>query len=384
MSPALRWVLDASLVMAGALGIGRFAYTPLLPDMVATFGWSYGQAGDVASANFLGYLAGALIAPLVARSPYVRAYVALSLMASVGTTALGAMTVDFFVWLALRFFAGIASAFCLVVLTAHLLQVLAREDANHLGSIHFAGVGIGILLCMAAVYLGGTVEEQWARQGLVSAVVMAGAWFALSNGPWHAVQATQDSAAAAADNRSELTRLTIGYGFFGFGYVVSATFVVAMGDRLGQAGINPDLSWVVVGAATVPSVYLWQWLSNRSGLGFALRLSYLVLAVGAVLAGVASSMAMLFFAAALLGGTFGGVTALGLSAGRALALNRVAAIVSSMTVAFSVGQLLGPAVAGRMADATGGFMWPSVLAGGLVLLAAVLLPQHPALRREAQ
>ena len=382
MSPAIRWVVGASLVMAGALGIGRFAYTPLLPEMVATFGWTYAQAGDVASANFLGYLLGAILAPVLARSPYVRAYVALSLMASVGTTALGAVVFDHTLWLVLRLVAGAASAACLVVLTTHLLQVLARAGADHLGNIHFAGVGMGILLCMAGVYMTGSVADQWARQGLLSAVVMAGAWFMLAEGPWHA-QAPQGAAAPASTqaSRFDLARVILGYGLFGFGYVVSATFVVAMGERLGESGLNPNLTWVAVDAATVPSVYLWQWLANRAGLGLALRASYLVLAAGAILAGIATSITALFIAAVLLGGTFGGVTALGLSAGRALALDRVAAIVSAMTVAFSIGQLLGPAVAGRMADTLGGFLWPSVLAGALVLVSALALPRHPLLRR---
>ena len=90
MSLALKWVVGATLVMAAAMGIGRFAYTPLLPQMAAEFGWDFTAAGDIASANFLGYMIGALLAPALARSSMVRLYLALSLMASVGTTYLGA------------------------------------------------------------------------------------------------------------------------------------------------------------------------------------------------------------------------------------------------------------------------------------------------------
>ena len=83
-------------------------------------------------------------------------------------------------------------------------------------------------------------------------------------------------------------------------------------------------------------------------------------------------------ASVLLGGTFGGITALGLSAGRLLATN-TAAVVGAMTVAFPLGQLTGPAVAGRMADGLGGFFWPSVLAAVLLLIAALLVPKVPEL-----
>ncbi len=90
LQPEYRWIIAATLVMASALGIARFAYTPLLPQMISEFGWSFAAAGDVASANFLGYTVGAFLAPRVTQSQSVRLWVALSFMASVATTYLGA------------------------------------------------------------------------------------------------------------------------------------------------------------------------------------------------------------------------------------------------------------------------------------------------------
>lgn len=358
--------------MAAALGVGRFAYTPLLPQMVSAEGWTYGQAGDLASANFVGYFIGALLAPFLIASRQVRKWVALSMIASVVTTFLGAGVTGYEQWLVLRLAAGIASAFCLVVITSQLMQTLQNNEAGHLGNIHFAGVGLGILLCMAAVQMAGDVSQQWARQGLLAAFLMASAWFLISRGPWQLTQEVGPAVKMAIS--SAVARLVIGYGLFGFGYVVAATFVVAMGERLSLQGIDPGVSWIVVGASTLPSVYLWQWFAHKKGLRLALVVSYLVLAVGVFLAGWATSIWLLLLGAAFLGGTFGGITALGLSAGRALS-GSVAKIVSLMTVAFSLGQLFGPALAGRMADLSGGFFWPSVLASVLVLLAAGLVPR---------
>ena len=364
--------------MAAAMGVGRFAYTPLLPQMTLAEGWTYAQSGDVASANFLGYLVGALMAPALASSHYVRLWVAMSIMLSAGTTYLGAEISGLPAWLTLRFLSGVASAFCLVIMTGLLMQTLRSERAEHLGNLHFAGVGVGILLCMAATYMGGDVAEQWARQGLVASLCMAIAWFAIGNVAWPTLTANTDTHQRfKVDNT--LWRVIVGYGLFGFGYVIAATFVVAMGERLDDIGMDAGVSWVVVGAATVPSVYLWQWLANTRGLGFALVLAYLVLATGVLLAGMAETMLLLLIAAVLLGGTFGGITALGLSAGRALSSN-IARVVSAMTVAFSIGQLLGPAVAGRMADLFGSFFWPSALACVLLLVSAALVPRVTALR----
>ena len=372
LSPASRWVISATLVMASAMGIGRFAYTPLLPEMVAQYNWSFATAGDLASANFIGYLVGALLAPAITQSPYIRIWLAASLMASAVTTYLGAEANSFNLWLAVRFLSGVASAFCLVAVTTHLMFVLAKERQEKFGNVHFAGVGLGILICMLAVYGGGDVSTQWARLGALSAGLMAVAWFLIGK---HQFQPIPVVSRQRFDSGFDWTlwRLIIGYGFFGFGYVVAATFVVAMAQRLDTPGVDVRSVWTVVGLAFVPSVYLWQWVANRFGLLNTLTLAYLVEAVGVVRAGLSGSYVGLLLACVLLGATFGAITALGLSAARTAAPNRVAFAVSSMTVAFSLGQLIGPAVSGRMADASGDFVMASLLAAVLLVAAAGLV-----------
>ena len=363
--------------MACAMGIGRFAYTPLLPQMVAEFGWRFAAAGDVASANFLGYMVGAMLAPRLANSTAARSWLGISLMASVATTYLGAEVTGLWQWLALRFASGVASAFCLVVMTTHLIYQLQATTSERLGNVHFAGVGVGILLCMACVHVGGDTAAQWARLGLVSAFVMAIAWLLVAKGQW---RSPAKSAAADEGTATEtgLRPIIIGYGFFGFGYVVAATFAVAMAENLSVPGFRASDVWVVVGLSLVPSVYLWQALANRIGITVALRAAYVVEGVGLVLAGVSTSAGMLMLACVLLGGTFAAITALGISAARLAAPTRIAFAVSAMTVSFAVGQFLGPAIAGRGADYFGSFLWPSLFAGLLLLAAAVLVPRQAA------
>lgn len=374
MSIAVRWVIGATLIIACAMGIGRFAYTPLLPLMVAEFSWDFAAAGDVASANFLGYMVGAILAPRLANSPQVRLWVAFSLMASVLTTYLGAEATTFAQWLAVRFLSGVASAFCLVTVTTHLIYQLTADGRERLGNVHFAGVGVGILACMAAVYMDGDTSAQWARLGGLAAVLMAIAWMLLSRGAWQ----TPDPVAAPQDGAGfrGLARLIAGYGFFGFGYVVAATFLVAMAESTAQDGFRTGDVWLIVGLAVLPSVYLWQTVANRVGILHALRAAYVVESAGLLLAGVSDDFLGLALASAILGGTFAAITALGISAARSAAAHRVAFAVSAMTVSFALGQLLGPAFAGRMADYSGGFFWPSLAAALLLFGAALLVPRR--------
>ena len=112
-------------------------------------------------------------------------------------------------------------------------------------------------------------------------------------------------------------------------------------------------------------------------------MAYLVEAVGVVAAGIGESLAVLLFACVLLGGTFGAITALGLSAARFAAPYNVAGAVSAMTAAFALGQWLGPAIAGRMADYFGDFVIASLLAGALLLISAGLIARYDYPQRDA-
>jgi predicted MFS family arabinose efflux permease len=160
---------------------------------------------------------------------------------------------------------------------------------------------------------------------------------------------------------------------FGFGYVVTATFIVTMARRLDNAVLLEPLTWLIVGLAAAPSIFVWQRVAQRYGLFAALRLAYALQAAGVLLAGFGSGYIPLLTGGALLGGTFMGITALGLSAARQTAGNNPDRAMGWITASFGVGQLLGPAVAGRLAQMTQGFEAPSMVAALLLIVGIALL-----------
>ena len=368
--------------MAAAVGIGRFAYTPLLPPMQETLSWSVSQAGDIASANFLGYMIGALVASTLTQRVERQRWLFAGMLLSVVTTAAAGLVVSFPAWVGIRFFSGIASAFCLVLSTAMVIEFLARCSRPQLSALHFSGVGVGIVASVLVIELlrlsGFSVFVQWVGLGITSVALMASSWLTMRVLPSQEGAGQSNTSKALTDKATTppvLKKLIVAYGFFGFGYVVTATFIVAMARRLDHATLVEPLTWIIFGLIAAPSVLAWQRLALRLGLFPALRLAYGVEAVGVLLAGCGPGHVALVTGGALLGGTFMGITALGLLAARQTAEGNPGRVIGWMTASFGLGQLLGPAIAGRLAQITQGFEAPSMVAASLLLGGIVLLQE---------
>ncbi len=359
--------------LAGAMGLGRFLLTPALPMMAAGTGLAPAEAGLLASANFAGYLVGALAAtlPVFGRAP--RPWLLLGLAASAATTGAMALGPDAGLWLALRAAGGAASALVLVTGSALGVGRLAAAGRPELAAVHFAGVGVGMALSavLAAPPLaaGDGWEALWAMGGAATLACLAVAAALLPR----AAPAAAPPPVAAAAPPSGLWRLVAAYGCLGFGYVVTATFIVTAlresdAGRWAESGV-----WLAVGLAAIPSVALWGWAGRRLGALRAFRLAMLVEAAGVALGAVATGALALGLAAVALGGTFMGLTALGLQeAARRAGPAAARRAMGLMTASFGTGQMLGPALAGWLREATGGYAAPSLLAAAVLVVGAGL------------
>lgn len=372
--------LAGTLLLAVVLGIGRFAYTPLLPAMQEALGWSVRQAGDVASANFLGYMLGAILASILAQRRQRRLWLLVGMALAVASISAGLVVTSFAAWLAIRFVAGVASALGLILGTAVIMEYLVAQNRPQLGALHFAGVGTGIVVSVLAIEMARraqfTIFGQWGLLGLISLLLLGATWRLLTQIP---AQPALPKAAGHPDTSHQplfskrFTRLSIAYGFFGFGYVVTATFIVAMARGLERAAWLEPLTWLIVGLFAAPSILVWQRIAQRTTIFAALRFAYAVQALGVLLAGFGSNQVALLIGGACLGGTFMGMTALGLAAARQTAGDDSGRAMGWVTAFFGLGQLLGPALAGRLAQLTHSFAAPSLLAAALLFTGIVLL-----------
>jgi predicted MFS family arabinose efflux permease len=359
--------------MTAAIGIGRFVYTPILPAMLAALGWSKSDAGLVASANFLGYLVGALLAglALVVRRP--RFWLLAALAISAVSTAAMAVPSDIASFAGLRFVGGAASAFVIVCASTLVLERLSWSGRGSLSAIHFAGVGFGIVISAVVVSAmlvsGAGWRSLWIGTGSLAMLAAAGA--ALLIPPTDNVGVSMKPEAAGAAP-SGIGAMILAYGLFGFGYVITATFLVAIVRQTDEVRVLEPWVWTLFGLAAIPSVTIWSWLGKRIGVLSAFAAACALEAVGVATSVEWMTIPGVCLSALLLGGTFMGITVLGFMAGRILSTGNPHRTFARMTASFSVGQMIGPMLAGFLSERFGDFRVASLIAAGALVVAAAL------------
>jgi len=372
------------LALAAAMGIGRFVYTPILPFMSDALQLPADDAGLIASANFLGYLTGALMGASRSLPGSPRLWFLGGLAASALTSAAMAMTVSLPAFLAIRFVSGIASAFVLVFSTTLILERLASSGRAGLSALHFAGVGCGI--AFSALLVAGVAEltADWRSLWLASAagtLVFLGlaAFLVPTEAPIRDAPAAGAGPATSGSpfSSGSRTRLVLAYGLFGFGYVITATFVNAIARATPALQPTEPFVWLTVGLCAAPSIYLWNKVAGALGARKAFALACILESGGVALTAVTLEPALFLLGAALLGATFMGITALGLMEARHEAASGGPAAIRQMlavlTASFGLGQVVGPWFAGQLHHATGSFSAPSLAAAAALLVAAVLV-----------
>lgn len=368
------------LALAAAIGIGRFVYTPILPWMAEDLGLDKSAAGLIASANYLGYLAGALAA---AAAPGSRRLWLLGASAANALSASAmALAGSLPAFLFLRFAGGAAGAFVMVFASALVLERLAVLRRPGWAALLFAGVGGGIAISALVVSGAAAAGADWRVFWSISGAVCLAALIPIGLlAPSEAAPRAR-SAADAGETRpaapgSAMRRLILAYGLFGFGYIVTATFVADMARADPVLRPAEPFVWLCVGLAAAPSVALWTWAGRRWGNGRAFSAACLVEAAGVALAALGESVAAILLGAGVLGGTFVGITALGLIDARETSAGDPRRALALMTASFGLGQTIAPTLAGALRDAAGSYLLPSLTASAALTAAAILAFRPP-------
>ncbi|VXB92621.1 conserved membrane hypothetical protein [Enhydrobacter sp. 8BJ] len=400
----------AITALAVAMGIGRFAFTPILPLMIQEGKVHLAQTAWLSSSNYIGYLVGALSLLKSKRHPL---FVVLGLTLVTLTTWLASLSS--FGWLlVLRFLAGVASAWVLVSISAFAINWLKSRQVASSGLI-YTGVGIGItltgLICSYFIFQSVTVtiaaqssfsplsSRLWQYLGVIALLATLVVTFLLAkiNSQFASTAAATTAVAKANPSKAAYTKAShtnptasitpaklklanvlTAYGLFGFGYILPATFLPQIAKQW-LSGQSYLLIWPFFGLAAALSVVLSQGLQrryNNVSLLDVWRVSQIIMALGTLLPALWQSLAGLMLSALMVGGTFMVVTMAGLQVAASQVTHYPKYNLSAlMTASFAFGQLIGPLTA---LVATGKNIWLALLpVSAIVLLIGVALLWRP-------
>lgn len=371
--------VSGMLALAVAMGIGRFAFTPLLPMMQDDHALGVTDGAWLATANYAGYLAGALIAMTTA--VYPAAAICGGLIA-IGLATLGmGFTDNYAAWLALRAIAGVASAWIMVYASSWCLQQLATLREPSLSGRIYAGVGLGVtltgVLSLAMMSARWDSAAAWLTLGAVSLIVagFAAPVFLARTGELPR-EATPVPANKMRWDPASM-RLVACFATAGFGYIIPATFLPAMAKEVMRDPSVFGWSWPVFGAAAMASTLAAIAIRRHVGNLQIWIASQLVMAAGVVLPAIWHGMIAIIASGVLVGGTFMVITMTALQEAKTLAGEHAIGLLGAMTAAFAVGQILGPLSVNLLILFGGGLASALALASAVLVMGAFWLSRSP-------
>ena len=386
--------ITCALALATAMGIGRFAFTPLLPMMLADGVVDLPGASWLASANYLGYLVGALLCtfqpviwsrfktlPPVLSTTWLRGGLVATCVLTLGM----ALHVPV-LWPWLRFAAGVASAFVFVFTSGWCLARLAERNASNLGGLMFTGPGAGIAI--SGVLASGMVALQWKAAagwlifGVLACVLTAITWRTFGLKLATPAPVKTESAAFTVNTTTIFTSrwhmiwLAIAYGLDGLGYIITATFLPVIARQAMPGSAWLDLFWPLFGLAIIAGALISTRISLKGDLRYILAASYMMQAFGVILTVWLPTPLGFALGSLLLGLPFTAITFFAMQEVRRLKPNSVASYTGLITAVYGLGQIVGPPMAAwllsRSATVGQGFNVALEIAASSLVLGAVM------------
>lgn len=395
-SPALRPValaLAGLVSLAVAMGIGRFAFTPLLPVMLAERSVTLAGASLLASANYLGYLLGALACtfqPWIWRRFGWPAAVNGPRMVRGGLVATVLLTLGMALhlpglWTLLRFAAGVASAVVFLYTSGWCLEQLARRDVPAMGALIYVGPGAGIvasgLAASGLVWLQAPAAAGWLTFGVLAALLTASVWRVFDARLGIASPAATAGPGTPAPppvraGATEMGLLTVAYGIAGIGYIITATFLPVIARQALPGSAWLDLFWPLFGAGVMLGAIGASRLRAAADLRLRLAACYAIQAAGVAASLVSPTLAGFAIGSLLLGLPFTAITFFAMQEARRIRAQQATSFMGLLTAMYGLGQIAGPPLAAwlvaRSATPAQGFAISLWIASGLLAAGAVL------------
>ncbi|MCR8960797.1 YbfB/YjiJ family MFS transporter [Variovorax sp. S2] len=375
---AWRAALACMVTLAVAMGLGRFAFTPMLPIMLHEGKLQLEAGGVLASLNYLGYFLGAVSCAAIGikAKSMVRGGLAATTVLLIGMGVLHSFTS----WGILRTAAGVMSAWVFVFASGWGLRRLAETNSPALAGVIYTGPGIGIAM---TGLLGGALgrwgsEAGWIGLGLLAVVLVALIWRIFDDGDLPAASGSTAAPpaaagpAASASARSDAIWLVALYGLAGFGYIITATFLPVIARQALPGSPWPDFFWPLFGLAIIPGALIGARAPVHWDNRLLLAVAYALQALGVVLSVAWPTITGFALGSLLLGMPFTAITLFAMRDARRLRGNAAAGLIGFATASYGVGQIIGPLFAAPLAQRTGSFQLPLLVAAAALALGSVL------------
>jgi predicted MFS family arabinose efflux permease len=381
------WMIALSGVLAlgVALGIGRFAFSPLLPMMLHDKVITLTEGGWLATANYVGYFLGALLCMTLRGNPahYIRTGLALTVAL---TLAMGfSSTLGLLIFY--RTLAGIASALVFVFTSGWCMQRLNQLGSPTLGGMIYTGPGLGILITgipvSFMVLANWSAHSGWLAFATMGLIVTGLIWPTFTdkpiridnNEPVNQLSKPVQLIAAplpAAELAHQTRWLVIGYGLAGLGYIITATFLPVMARITLQNSIWPELFWPILGLSiaigSALTVRVPMHIDNR----LMLLLCYLVQALGVICVILMPSVVGFLLSSILVGMPFSAIVFFAMRDARRLRGDAASRLMGLLTAIYGIGQISGPPIATYLVVLTGSFDASLWVAAGALVIGALL------------